>query len=183
MSSKPKSARRVGKSFTSIEPKDRRNSQMIRRLLYDTIAHEFERDCNQASTGFAEATKSTDMRAYDRLIPAHSLYKAANDHHAITFQTLNALARYYKVPISVILIFTRIRDELEYADKRDHSEASHILAAMRAVIGDLETRVSSVIKSDCDIFDWFGHSDFKDYVDTYRSSLKSNSEQPQLPLD
>ena len=173
---------RVGKTFKSVPPKDRMNSQMIRRLLYDTIASEFDRDCKIASARFAEATISDDMRAYDKPIGHHTLYKAATDVHGITFQELNALAKFYKIPISIMLLFTRIRDELELVEGRHSGEAFRILSAAKIAIAHLEKQATLAIKSDNDILAFFGHAQFKNYVSAYVEHLQIQLEEPELPI-
>lgn len=173
---------RVGKTFKSVEPKDRKNSQMIRRLLYDTIAFEFERDCRIAGARLAEATASDDMRAYDKPIGHNTLYKAATDAHGITFQELNALAKFYKIPISIMLLFTRIRDELEFIEDRQNGEAFRILSAAKIAIAHLEKQANLAIKSDNDILAFFGHIQFKNYVTDYVEHLQAQVEEPELPI-
>ncbi len=182
MAEKKRRPNRIDTGFLDIAPKDRKNSQTIRRLIFDTIAHEFDHDCDRASTELGQATQSSDRRAYDRPIPANSFRRVVRDEVAITFQHLNALAKYYNIPISVMLLFTRIRDELESVEQRQNGEAARILDAFNSAVEFLKTDAGKCRRTDRDIVDMLGHRAFKQFAESYREALNTLRDEPQLPI-
>jgi hypothetical protein len=170
---KPKRRVKVPKKFKSLLPSDRLNSEMIRRVFYDTIATDFDRDIGLACDAFFLVVKDlSDRRPYDSLLTVSSLRKAVADTHYITYKELNALAKYHKIPISALLLFTRIRDEMETVEKRQSGDAWRVLTAVRAALEHLESQVDRRRNSDEDVFDIFGHSDFMEYVQSYTIALQ-----------
>jgi hypothetical protein len=171
---------RIADEFLDISiPSTRKNSQTIRRLLYDTIDHEFGRDLEIASDKLSQATKVTsDRRAYDKVnMSADSLSRMVRDETFITFAVLNALAKYYHIPMSALLLFTRIRDEMEANEYRKSNDARNLLVAMQETIVHLEKVVDS--KRDA-IGDALDHQTFLGYVSVFQKVQQDQKEQPEL---
>jgi hypothetical protein len=173
---------KVGRKFKTKLPTMRKNSEMIRRLFYDLIAQEFDRSIDQACDAFnAKLQALDDKRDYDTNIQPGSLQKIILDHHFISYAHLNALAKFYDIPISVMLLFTRVRDELESPETRSFGRASNIITAFRAAIDHLEAVTEETASSDGDVFAFLGHAGFRQYVEAYRSNFEALWTQPRLP--
>jgi hypothetical protein len=106
-----------------------------------------------------------DKRDYDRSIPPGSLQRAILDDHYITYAHLNAVAKLYGIPVSLILAFTRVRDELESVEKRGELEALRVLSGMSAAIAHLSSRAREAAESKDDVLVHLGHDAFliRDY--------------------
>jgi hypothetical protein len=158
----------VAKKFRHKIPNERRNSEMIRRLLYDQL--------------FSKVSVSENRRGYDRLISANSLHKAVLDKHFIGYAHLNALAKHYNIPISAMLLFTRIRDELEEPETRRDRRATSILTALRATITHLEGKALKAEDSQDCIFEHLGHKGFLEFVAIYQEAFEEVWTQPRFEV-
>jgi hypothetical protein len=178
---------RISDQFEEIPPSvDRKSPENLRRLLYDTIDQEFDRYLEAASNAFREAlnkVKVEDRRGYDvASVSPDTLYKAVRGKTGIGYGIINALAKYYKVPISVLLLYTRIRDEMETIEKRNSREAWRVLSSFRAAFDHIERQVAAYNGSEKDILELFGHNQFLSYVAVYTARLNAQIEQPELDL-
>lgn len=175
---------RVGRKFKFVEPDNRQNSETIRHFMYDVISNEFGRDLDAASEVLLDTVnKAQDHRGYDRNLGANSLKRAVLDDTFITYGQISALAKFYKVPIAAILIFTRIRDELETSKKQKSGQAEIILESLRAIIMHLEKVIrepKGTYELDSDLF---GHPAFLEYVSIYHERYEQlTNQQFELPM-
>jgi len=172
----------VGRKFRSKEPNERKNSEMIRRLFYDVVAQDFDRSIDRACEAFnAKLQALDDKRDYDSALPPTSYQKIILDKHFISYAHLNALTKFYEVPISVLLLFTRIRDELEDQKTRKDGRAGNIISAFRKAIDHLEAVTKTATASTDDILSLLGHKGFREYIAVYRENLEAIWTQPRLP--
>jgi hypothetical protein len=174
----------VGEKFITKAPQDRKNSETQRRLLYDIVACDFSRSLERTCDAInAHLRRVKDPRDYDRPIKASSLQRVILDDYFITYAHLNAVAKLYGIPISLVLAFTRIRDELEDVEKRGQLDALRILTGMRAAIDHLLSQAREVTNSREDVLTHLGHSAFKDYVMAYKDHARVDWVQLDLPVD
>jgi hypothetical protein len=163
------------KHFVEVEnPEKRRNSQSIRRLLFDTIYHEFDRSCHIASEKLKPLLKvARDRRGYHRNMSADSIYKVSRDIQFASYTHIDAIAQFHKVPMSVILLFTRIRSELESPDRRKSQEAMRIINAFQKALSVLETHTAKAGKSDDDVYTLIDYSVFQEFAEAYRETFNA----------
>jgi hypothetical protein len=175
---------RVGRRFKTVEPEKRQNSEMIRRFLYDVVTSEFDRDLERASKVLLDTVnKAEDHRGYDRNLGTNSLKRAILDDTFITYGQISALAKLYNVPIAAILIFTRIRDELETPKKQKSGQAEIILDSLRAIIIHLEKVIEESSGGEGKISKLFEHQAFLEYVAIYRARHEQlTNQQFELPI-
>lgn len=175
---KPKSNetiwRRI-KHFVEVDnPEKRRNSQSIRRLLFDTIYHEFDRSCHIASERLKPLLKgSRDRRGYHRNMSADSIYKVSRDTQFASYTHIDAIAQFHKVPMSVILLFTRIRSELESPERRKSQEAMRIINAFQKALAVLEIHTAKAAKSESDVYTLIDYDVFREFTEAYLETFNT----------
>jgi hypothetical protein len=139
--------RRIRK-FVEVEPEKRQNPNSIRRLFFQFIDQEFDKDCRPAAAALSSTERPNGVtRSYQRGLSEESLYNFTRDRRSIDYATLDAFARYHNVPLSLVLLFTRIHSELEDENRRIESHASRTIAGLRQALNKLE---EAVIHSDPD---------------------------------
>ncbi len=155
--------------FALRERGERKNSQSVRRLLFDLISQEFGKSSTKAANSLSATLKSRrprDRRAFRRGFSGESLYKVAIDRQTISFTQLDAIALHYKVPLALVLLFTRLRSEVELADSHHTGEAMRILNALRAAIQELEKLLLEG-PGERDVYEHLNHRAFEETVGAY----------------
>jgi hypothetical protein len=159
------------KAFLNVAPKDRNNSNSIRRLLFDVIWHHFNRSTTAAAHHFREVLRDSKhrrkFRTSGRGLSEWPLYRVTRDDQPIAFTQLDAIAQHLNVPLAVILLFTRIRSEIEMADGHDVREAGRVLTSTKAAINRLEEILNSWNGPIENVYDHLSHKEFEEVRRAY----------------
>lgn len=107
--------RQIGAFREKIPQADRLNPESIRKLIYDFCMHECGGDLDKSAKILRESIKKSKNRTLNMTFTADSLYEILRDRTHIKYGHLDALAKYYNVPVSFLLIYTRL-----YADQEDN---------------------------------------------------------------
>jgi hypothetical protein len=128
--------RRLG-VFEPGESPSRKNSASIRLLLHDLVKEDYSGSLSAAAQGLAVALNSAeDLREYRRVgFSQHTLYRVLHDDRTISFNELDSIGLHYGVPMALVLLFTRLRSEMNNFD-RDRAERT--LTAFTATLSILE---------------------------------------------
>lgn len=154
--------------FKQVAAQQRRNSQSIRRMLYDIIERRFGRSVDKASSHLSAAlTSIRDHRGYHRGMTAESLYRTSRDDYFMTYSQLDAMAQIHRVPLSVLLLFTRVRSEMETPERRRAGEAQRIISAFREALNHLDELAMEANRSDEDIYQMLDYGAFEAFVEVY----------------
>lgn len=164
---------KIGKTFPFRPVSKRKNSQNLRKFIYDLVESEFDGDLEKACYQINERVLAYhDRRDYDVAIQPASLRKVILDYHMISYMHLNAIARYCDIPMSLIILFTRIRDELEDEQGLDSRQTLSIINGVQAFLEGLsliEARYFFQVDTD-DPFFGIGHNEFMECVARYKSA-------------
>lgn len=173
--SKPKFERKNGRSikiFRHIDPRNeaRVNSESVRRLLFDTVWADFGKNLRKCEEAFkkilSQSTKIRGFRTHPTGITEEAFYKVLADKHLNSFSQLDALAQHHKIPMGLMLIFTRARSDLEGAGALSTGEALRLLTACRASIGLLEELLLANPEHP-EAYQFLDHTSFIRFRDTY----------------
>ncbi|KRB80935.1 hypothetical protein ASE00_18175 [Sphingomonas sp. Root710] len=151
---------------------ERLNPESIRRLFYDTIHQQFGGNVRKAVTEFADILKRSEnflkFRRHKIGISEDSLYKLTKDKQLVSYTQLDALAQHHKVPLGLLLIFTRLRSEISSGDG-DHERLVKMTGGLKAAITMMESRIRAAGREGSTIA--MDHDAFIDFVEAYRSRL------------
>jgi hypothetical protein len=155
------------RKFKKIEPDERRNPASLRRLIFDLIYNAYGRSSTHAAeTLSALLRQAKGKHAFRRSFGGESLYKVVIDRQTVSYRQLDAMALHYKMPLGLLLLFSRIRSEVEAADDHHIGEARRILSAVRAALVELETRLPQ-LNPDDEVFDQLDHQAFIAFREAY----------------
>jgi hypothetical protein len=172
----PAPPRRV-KSFSVPNKRERKNPQSLRRILYDIIAIDFLGSCTDAAKELSDClTGAEQFRKHRTLFTGESLYRVARDEQPISFNQLDAMSLYYKVPMSLILLFSRLRSEIEDSTGHSNKSALEVIECMKSALAIIERIVRDAPSDLKNAYDYMNHSRFLEMVAAY----KSPPEQPSL---
>lgn len=137
-SQKGRRPRRIGPVLKPVKAADRLNPQVFRALLHELVTERFGRDVILAAETINAARPPAGRKGHFRSeFRAETLYDLINDRARIKYYQLEAVAHLYRIPVSMLLLFTRVRSELE--DPRDgFARAIDLLKGSRAFINSLE---------------------------------------------
>jgi len=96
-----------------------------------------------------------------------SIYRTSIDYHFFNYSQLDALAQVHNIPLSLLLIFTRVRSEMENVDRRRTNEAQRIVVAFRSAIDHLDGLVTRGSKNEDDIYEILNYEVFKEFIAIY----------------
>jgi hypothetical protein len=174
----------IPRTFKSKAPEERVNAETIRRFMHDFVAHEFARNCATAADSLnALPIKVEERRGFRKNVTKSSIETATRDSQHIRYAHLDAMARYYKIPVSMILLFTRVRDELETIDQRRNRNVFRVLKSIRSLLDHVERLAEDVSRSDAGLYEVMGHDVFLSYAEVYRKEYEGSFVQHTLPLN
>ena len=145
---------------------------------------EFDRSCRDAAIGLSERpnSESPSARSYQQNISSDSLYRLTHDLREIAYHDLDALARFYDVPMSVILLYTRVCSEVEKdigSLPLGSVRAKNVVLGFANALNFLEQHIDSIDLSNKPNNDEsFSYEVFMDYIEAYRS--QSGYDQPSM---
>lgn len=174
----PKPARRV-RTFKQVPDLERRNPASIRRFLFDLVVQEFDRSCQTASETLSGALHAAPQhRKHRRGFSAEAVYRVARDLQTVSFNQIDGMALHYGVPMALILLFTRVRSELDESESHAAQSALRVIGAFRSALDRLEEEVRALPVPLREVHTTFDHECFmsvrEKYLDAYRE------EQPRL---
>src|SRR5689334_21456907 len=94
--------------FLEVPNSKRMNPQSIRHMIIEYIVRCHGRDCAAAADELEKLRFAHKGRRYKSGITKHSLYKITRDEHQIKYLLLEAIAIERKVPVSLLLFYTRV---------------------------------------------------------------------------
>ena len=158
--SHPRNRRNV-RDFLKVLPEKRRNSQSIRRHLFDVVKYEFDGNCALAADRLSALLRECHQQPGMRTaFSAETLYKATRDISLITYNQLDSVALQQDVPVSLILAFTRVRAEIEASGEQGVGRAKSLIRAFQEALNclylslqDLDTKERSDALSYKDFLD------------------------------
>jgi hypothetical protein len=187
LAKKPDLVRRV-RTFKKQGKSARLNYTSLRRMFFDLIVQEFESSCRDAARGLSGTLAApANRRAHRRSFGGESLYQRVIDRCTVTFNQVDALALHHQLPMAAILLFSRIRSELEHGREYGSDRALKILNAFKEAMLVLEDLVqeADVARRESrspnfDIYEVMNHEAFLRFRHVYRAA--SGLEDPQLGL-
>jgi len=141
-------ARRIGSALKRRPPAERLNPEVIRAFLHELVTIRFGRDVTAAAQAIDAARPKPGRKGHYRSdFRAETLYDLIQDRARIKYYHLEAVSHFYNMPVSVLLLFTRLRSELE--DSREGlAKARDIIRATRRFLDRVEDAVASAEKGD-----------------------------------
>lgn len=135
----PQTPRTIARKFLE-KRKDKKNPNSIRRLFFDLVDQEFRGNQKFAAyslTKFADTQLEGDTTNYRRLpITREILNRINQDAVYIQYWHLELIARYLKLPLGIILLFTRMQSNV---DKKDGDlENQRISRFLRNISDELD---------------------------------------------
>jgi hypothetical protein len=127
--------------FIPGDPPTRKNSASIRRFLYDVVLRDFASSPWKAAKGLTQALNTAeDRRAYRKGFSQDTTFRVLSDQKTISFNELDSVGLHYRVPISLVLIFTQLRSEMKNFGK---ARAIKTIKAFKAATAALELIVEN----------------------------------------
>lgn len=164
------------KRFLEIRPRERNNSKSIRRLLFDVIWHDFQQSTLIASARFRSILKGNKdprkFRTHGRGLSADSIYKVTRDTQPVTFSQLDAIAQHLGMPLGLVLLFTRIRSEIELAEGHQVKEALNLIASCKAALTELEKTLLTHGSRIDDAYEALSHAQFEALHEAYERAYR-----------
>jgi hypothetical protein len=164
------------RKFLRVAPRERNNSNSIRRLLFDVVWQDFERSTMAAAQRFKqilhEAKDARKFRLHGKGLSGWSVYRVTRDAQSITYTQLDAMAQHLDIPMSLLLLFTRVRSEVELADGHDPHGARSVLTAMRSAIDKLESLLHQGDGQIEDVYKHLSHEQFNEVRRVYLAKIK-----------
>jgi hypothetical protein len=164
------------RSFRRVPHQQRYNSTSIRRLLFDVICEHFSRNLAEAADRFRKllAEHQTRRRFKPRGagLTEWSLYRVTRDEKPITFSQLDAVSQHLSLPQSVMLLFTRVRSEIELAEGHNTQEALRVVTSVKAAVQRLEKILQSAGGEMPEVYKQLSHSEFEEVRQAYLSQYE-----------
>lgn len=149
------STRRLGQFFYVTNPAKRTNPQSLRRTLYDLTRHIVGSDLDRVALLLTDALRTRQGRNLRIGISGEVLYNIiCADKTHLKYAHLEAYARHLRIPVSLILLYSRLR-----ANQQDKTPKQNLvmLNAFAKIIADAQKRYDendlSVYKID-DLVRW-----------------------------
>lgn len=140
MTERPERRKGLG-PFVPGDPANRKNSASIRRFLYDVVLRDFASSPWKGAKGLTEALNAAeDQRAYRKGFSQDTTFRVLSDAKTISFNELDSLGLHYRVPISLVLIFTQLRSEMTNFGK---ARPCKTIKAFKAAVEALELMVQN----------------------------------------
>lgn len=160
-------SRKIGK-FLEVPAEKRRNPNSVRRLLFQFIERVFNKNCVPAADALSKAPRVPGLaRYYQRSFSGEVLYNLTRDDKSVSYTVLDAFARYHGVPLSLVLIFTRIHSEIDDPARRSKGHHLSTISALKAALAAIE---EAAINSDpqTEAHRQFDYALFKQIQETYQ---------------
>lgn len=175
---RPEGPRNV-ETFKDVERPLRRNSTSIRRFFFDLIRSDFGGSATRAAKALSDSLqKANDKRAFRRGFSGEVAYNLTADDKTITFNQLDAMALHYRVPLALILLFTRVRAEVEESEGHSSRSALRVVRSYRAALEELESILADAPTDLPDAYTYLDHSKFMIIRDAYMRVF--DEQQPPL---
>ncbi|MGE0677204.1 hypothetical protein [Pseudolabrys sp.] len=165
-----KQRQRILREFKEIKSKERRNPQTIRRLIYDILKQYFDGNLHVAATRLNKNRVAHKGRNYKTQISQEGLYSVSRDRQWIKYLLLEALAIELKVPVSVLLFYTRLRSEQEERDNGTRARA--MIKGFSAVVSDAKRKMESSHRFDFnDLREWLNLYEYPETLEAPEGEL------------
>ena len=167
--------------FLEVPAVKRRNPKSVRRLLFQFIEEAFDKDCVPAAAALSKAPRGSLSRSYQMSFSGEVLYNLTRDEKSASYTVLDAFARYHGVPLSLVLIFTRIHSELDDPNRRFEGHHLSTISALKAALAAIE---EAAINSDPDpdAHRQFDYALFKRIQETYHETYQEREGEKLLPF-
>lgn len=167
--------------FLEVPAVKRRNPNSVRRLLFQFIEQVFNKDCVPAAAALSTAPRGSLSRSYQMSFSGEVLYNLTRDDKSVSYTVLDAFARYHGIPLSLVLIFTRIHSEIDDPARRSEGHHLSTIAALKAALDAIE---ESAINSDpeADAHRQFDYALFKRIQETYQKAYLEREGEKLLPF-
>ena len=168
------SPRRI-KTLKQVEPHERNNSNSLRTLLFDVIERDYDGSTRDAAQRFRQLLKQSrdrrKFRMHGKGLSPWSLSRVCDDDTPITFAQLDALAHHVEMPMGLVLLFSRIRSEVESA-RGDITDARKILLAAKAALNRLEKSLGPGDAPIANVYEHLSHDEFEAMRAAYAAELE-----------
>jgi hypothetical protein len=171
-----KRKRRV-ETFQSVTPDKRTNPESLRRMLFDIVFYDFDRSCRDASEAFAALLQQAPERRYFRAkgkgrgISDEAIYTVTRDLHSLTYAQLDAMALHNKLPLGLILLYSRVRSDIA-AQAGNTQEAIDIIAAAKTFLTELEKVILHKKGQKIDAYQLLDHANFVNLRNIYLEEIR-----------
>jgi hypothetical protein len=155
--------------FLPVPNGERLNPQSIRQMIFDYIVRHHAGDCDAAARELQARRYKYKGRKYRTGISKHTLYKITRDRHRILYLLLEAIAIERRVPVSLLLFYTRLR-----ADQVESNSEEKVNVLIQGLTYALQDAEEKVARSKTIDFDDLAH-----WIDKFVEL--SPPEEPTLP--
>jgi hypothetical protein len=125
--------------FLPVPNEKRMNPQSIRHMIFEYIVRCHGRDCDAAARELELRRFQHKKRKYKSGITKNSLYKITRDEHQIRYLLLEAIAIERKVPVSLLLFYTRLCADQTEADSE--IKLNNLIRGLTFALQDAEVKV------------------------------------------
>jgi hypothetical protein len=130
--------RRLGE-FLDVPNDERMNPQSIRRMIFEYIVRCHGRDCEVAAEQLELHRVKHKGRRYKSGITKNSLYKLTRDEHPIKYFLLEAIAIERRVPVSLLLFYTRLN--ADQAEPDGQAKVNILLDGLASAVEDARAKI------------------------------------------
>ena len=180
--------RRV-REFKRPSKEARRNYTSLRRMFFDLIVQEFEKSARAAASGLSDTLRAPqNQRAHRRGFSGEALYQRVIDRYTVTFNQVDAMALHYRLPMAAILLFSRVRSEVEHGGVFGKERARRLLRAFRESVLALEAAIEAGFPKThrelarYDVYEHLDYEAFLEFRSTFLDRWDEADDQLGLPL-
>lgn len=141
--SRPK---RLGGQLKSVEKGKRVNPKVIRSVLFEWINEEFDRDIGAAAIEVSNSITKNRSIAYKSALSSETLYDIINERTQLKYVHLDMICNHLKIPVSMLLAFTRLRSEIEKEKDGSSTDFLKIADGMTRFLKDLVELIEELDK-------------------------------------
>jgi hypothetical protein len=127
------------KDFLLVPNGERLNPQSIRQMIFEYIVRHHGGSCDAAASELQSRRYQYKGRKYRTGISKHTLYKITRDRHRILYLHLEAIAIERRVPVSLLLFYTRLRADQVEAD--GETRVNILIQGLTYALRDAEEKV------------------------------------------
>lgn len=131
-------------------PDEKINPHVIRQLFFEIIDAEFEGDRGLAAH---QLRLQNPILGNDKPFTKDIISNIIDDRTALKYAHLEAIANYYNLPTFMLLLFTRLRSEIEKSPLSEIHEVSEIQLLM-SFFSDLEMTIGNCDFTPRDLARW-----------------------------
>jgi hypothetical protein len=154
---------------------DRRNPQSVRKTLYDITTALYNNNLPEFADSLRLALRTRMGRSLKSSFSSEGIYGLLIDRTHIKYYHLESYARLIGVPVSLILLYSRMTSNQE--DEPPHLNRS-MIAAFLKILNDASTK----LEENPNQGNLYAIDDFFRWVQIYRDEESLRSQQPQLDL-